>query len=46
MAEDKIVSVSDSVDMNLSRLQETVKDKEAWHVAIHGVTKSWIGLSD
>ena len=39
-------SVSDSVDMNLSRLQETVKDKEAWHVAIHGVTKSWIGLSD
>ena len=39
-------SVSDSVDMNLSRFQETVKDKEAWHVAIHGVTKSWIGLSD
>ena len=39
-------SVSDSVDMNLSRFQETVKDKEAWHDAIHGVTKSWIGLSD
>ena len=28
-----------SIDMNLSKLQETVKDREAWHVAVHGVTK-------
>ena len=31
-------SITNSVDMNLSKLQETVKDKEAWHVAVHGVT--------
>ena len=30
----------DSMDMNLSKLQETVKDREAWHAAVHGVTKS------
>ena len=36
----------DSKDMNLSKLRETVKDKEAWHVAVHGVTKSWTLLSD
>ena len=28
--------------MSLSKLQETVKDREAWHVAVYGVTKSWI----
>ena len=33
-------SIIDSMDMNLSKLQEIVKDKEAWHAAIHGVTKS------
>ena len=33
-------SIIDSLDMNLSKLQEIVKDKEAWHAAIHGVTKS------
>ena len=32
--------VTDSMDMSLSRLQEMVKDREAWHAAIHGVTKS------
>ena len=32
--------IMDSMDMNLSKLQETVKDKEAWHAATHGVTKS------
>ena len=31
----------DSVDMNLSQLQEVVKDREAWRAAVHGVTKSW-----
>ena len=33
-------SISDSMDMNLSQLQEIVKDREAWHAAIHGVAKS------
>ena len=32
------------MDMNLSKLQETVKDREAWCAAIHGVTKSWTQL--
>ena len=38
--------IINSVDMSLSELQEMVKDKEAWHVAVHGVTKSWTQLSD
>ena len=33
-------SITDSLDMNLSKLQEIVKDREAWHVAIHGITES------
>ena len=33
-------STIDSMDMSLSKLQETVKNREAWHVAIHGVTES------
>ena len=37
--------ITDSMDMNLSKLQETVKDREAWHAA-HGVAKSWTQLSD
>ena len=32
--------IIDRVDMNLSKLQETVKDREAWHAAVHGVAKS------
>ena len=32
--------ITDSVDMNLSKLQEMVKDREAWHAAVHGITKS------
>ena len=34
-------SITDSMVMILSKLQETVKDREAWRVAVHGVTKSW-----
>jgi len=34
-------SITDPVDMNLSKLQEMVKDRESWHAAGHGVTKSW-----
>ena len=33
--------ITDSVDMSLSKLQEVVKDRETWRVAVHGVTKSW-----
>ena len=33
-------SIMDSMDMNLSKLREMVKDREAWCVAVHGVTKS------
>ena len=39
-------SITDSVDMSWSKLQEVVKDREAWHAAVHGVTKSWTQLSD
>ena len=33
--------IIDSMDMSLSKLQEIVKDREAWHAAIHRVTNSW-----
>ena len=38
--------ITDSMDMSLSKLQEMVKDREACRVAVHGVPKSWTGLSD
>ena len=38
--------IIDSMDMSLSKLQEIVKDREAWSAAVHGVTKSQTHLSD
>ena len=39
-------SITDSVDMNLAKLWETVEDREAWCAAVHGVTKSWTQLRE
>ena len=33
--------ITDSVDMNLGKLREMVRNREAWHAAVHGVGKSW-----
>ena len=38
--------ITNSMDMSLSELRELVTDRETWHAAIHGVTKSWTRLSD
>ena len=38
--------ITDSMDTSLSKLQEVVKDREAWRAAAQGVTKSWTRLSD
>ena len=40
MTEDEIDSITDSMDTNLSKLQEMVKNRGAWCAAVHGVTKS------
>ena len=39
-------SITDSIDMSLNKLREMVKDRQAWRVAVHGVTKSETQLSD
>ena len=41
-----LVGIPDSIDMSLSKLQEIVKDREAWCAAVHEVAKSWTQLSD
>ena len=38
--------ITDSMDMNLGKLQEMVGDREAWHAAVHGITKSGKQLED
>ena len=42
----RLDGITDSMDMSLSKLRKMVKDREAWHAAVHGLTKSQTQLSD
>ena len=37
-------SITDATNMNLSKLQEMVRDREVWHAAVHAIAKSWTEL--
>ena len=46
-AEDEILEgITNSMDMNLGKLWKIMENRGTWHAAVHGVTKSWIHLSD
>jgi len=38
--------ITDAMDMNLGKLQEMVRDSEAWHAAVNGIAKNWTQLDD
>ena len=44
--DEMVISIIDSMDMNLNKLREIMKDREAWHVAVHGVAKSQTRLGN
>ena len=46
MTKDEMDGIFDSIDVNLSKLQEIVKDREAWCAAVHGIAKSWTRFSN
>ena len=41
-----VLSITNSMDMSLSKLQEVVMDREAWRAAVHAILKGWTRLSD
>ena len=46
MTEDEMVGITDSMDMSLSKLWKMVREREAWHAAVHGVSKNQTQVSD
>ena len=46
MTEEEMDGITGSMDMNMSKLSEIVKDREAWPAIVHGVRKSWRQLSN